>query len=211
MAKFLNGLALYLVFACVASNSIAVPILDTVTVEGTEWAQVDLFIGLSRDNVNTVCSSGACSGILNGYDMDGWQWADREALHELFNYYIGSPELGIQNGNNGFFQSGVNFFGLAFLGDGWRPIRNTTIFGFLGDTTAGIVFDSMFVSAIGHSSFFPLSEASTVQVDRNFSALGGWFYRTPRAALPAAPTSFLLCVGISVLYWNSRRRIGVVA
>ena len=54
-----------------------IPITDTVIRGGKEWAQVDLFPGLSWNQINTVCPGGHCAagGELLHYDMTGWTWA----------------------------------------------------------------------------------------------------------------------------------------
>jgi hypothetical protein len=70
------------------------PITDTVTVDGREWAQVDLFTNLTWDHINAVCPEGVCAGILNGFDMTGWAWASVDDVNALFNFYIGSEKLG---------------------------------------------------------------------------------------------------------------------
>ena len=52
----------------------AVPITgaDTMTGDGTDWAQVDLFTNLSWNEINAYCPGGVCgTGSLNGNDMEG--------------------------------------------------------------------------------------------------------------------------------------------
>jgi len=93
-------------------------ITDTVTVNGREWAQVDLFAGLSWNDVNAVCPAGACSGHLKGYDMTGWIWASIDDLNALFNHYIGSDLLGPGPDQLNMFNS---VWAPAFFADGWRP------------------------------------------------------------------------------------------
>jgi cell wall-associated NlpC family hydrolase len=77
-------------------NQPGIPITDTVTVNSKEWAQPDLFTGLSWNGINAVCPapSGVCNGTLKGYDVTGWTWASREEVQSLFNYFIGSDVLG---------------------------------------------------------------------------------------------------------------------
>ena len=55
------------------------PIIDVVKVNGKTWAQVNLFVGLFWGDINTVCPEGHCisNGVLNGYDMTGWEWASK--------------------------------------------------------------------------------------------------------------------------------------
>jgi hypothetical protein len=88
--------------AVFTSTSVGTPIgladIVTVTYEqwgvpplnGREWAQPDLFTGLSYNEVIAVCPGGICitGGVLNGHDMTDWKWALQEDLIALFNYYI---------------------------------------------------------------------------------------------------------------------------
>lgn len=77
------------------------PITDTVVVEGREWAQVDLFTGLSWSDIadacppppdfRSLCLPGA---VLNGKDMTGWRWASAYEFNSLVNFYIGARALG---------------------------------------------------------------------------------------------------------------------
>jgi hypothetical protein len=48
-----------------------VEISDTKFVDGREWAQVDQFANLSYQQVAAACPAGVCTGVLNGYVMDG--------------------------------------------------------------------------------------------------------------------------------------------
>lgn len=95
------------------------PITDTVTVDGTEWAQVDLFLGLTWSDINVVCPAGVCgSGTLNGFDMVGWSLASIDNMNTLFNHYIGFAALGP---GPDYYAGAINTFADAFFADGWRP------------------------------------------------------------------------------------------
>ncbi len=64
------------------------PITDTVfTPDGREWAQLDLFNGLTHSDIAAACSGGVCSGTLNNYDVTGWIWASPQAVLNLLNSY----------------------------------------------------------------------------------------------------------------------------
>lgn len=69
---------------------------DMVEVDGTNWAQVNLFIGLSWGDINAVCPAGICvgGGTLNGYDMTNFLWPDTDDMNAVFNDYIDWSELG---------------------------------------------------------------------------------------------------------------------
>jgi hypothetical protein len=90
---------------------------DTVTVEGKEWYQPDLFTELSWNEINAVCPEGKCVGMLNDYDMTGWTWATIKDMNDLFNYYIGSNVLGPGPDR---VLLGDSEAVTAFYNDGWR-------------------------------------------------------------------------------------------
>ena len=62
-----------------------------VTVDGKDWAQVDLFKQASWDEVSTACPLSGCSGDLLSWDVTGWNWADRADISALFNLYTNLP------------------------------------------------------------------------------------------------------------------------
>jgi hypothetical protein len=91
---------LFKIFACfltltfVATPTSATLITDsnTVIVGDKEWAQVDLFYGLSWNEINGVCPNGICgSGILNSYDMTGWTWATASQVGDFLFEPFGVP------------------------------------------------------------------------------------------------------------------------
>jgi hypothetical protein len=120
------------------SGSSCTLITDTVFVDGNEWAQTDLFRGIPWDEINAVCPEGICAdnGILNGYDMTGWTWASTDDINTLFNFYIGSEQLGPGPGNfNDRDEDYTTLFGWRFfyiedepslLGGVWRPTWGIT-------------------------------------------------------------------------------------
>lgn len=57
-----------------------------IVIDDREWRQVTDTIGLTRDQVATVCDSGtgACNGSLNGVDFTGWTWASLDDIGGLF-------------------------------------------------------------------------------------------------------------------------------
>jgi hypothetical protein len=74
--KILKTLALVVSLLFSAAPVSATLITDTVIVGDLEWAQVDDFTGLTWNEMNGVCPSGACTnGTLNSFDMGGWTWA----------------------------------------------------------------------------------------------------------------------------------------
>jgi hypothetical protein len=70
--KTITRLLAALTFAGWVGSVSAVPITNTATVDGTEWAQATDFVNLSWNDIDAKCSGGDCSGTLNGFVMDGW-------------------------------------------------------------------------------------------------------------------------------------------
>lgn len=110
---------------------------DIVTVGNTRWAQPDLFLGISWDDVNAVCPGGVCgTGTLNGHEVAGWSWATLEAMNQLFNSYIGTPVMG--PGPDNYFTDNFTV-STAFYADGWRI---TGTFADWAAATRGLVSDT---------------------------------------------------------------------
>lgn len=73
-------------------------LIDTVTVNGRVWAQVDLFTNLSWSAIDAVCPNGPnglClnNAILNGHNMTGWTWASVANMNAFFNFL--NPTCGL--------------------------------------------------------------------------------------------------------------------
>ncbi len=95
------------------------PITDTVNANGKVWAQTNLFTNLSWNDISAVCPAGVCnnSAMLNGFNMDGWMWADVEVAVELFNSYGISPPLAPLENRIEDYSS----WAPAFFADQWKP------------------------------------------------------------------------------------------
>jgi hypothetical protein len=63
------------------------PTLTVNASDGREWAQPIQFAGVSYADIAMACPGGACSGILNGYDMTGWTWASGAQVRPLLVIY----------------------------------------------------------------------------------------------------------------------------
>jgi hypothetical protein len=163
--------------------------LDTVTVAGKEWAQVDLFTNLSWNQINAVCPEGVCTGILNGYDMTGLTWASIDDINALFNYYIGSDILGP---GPDIYHEFDSEWAPAFFGDGWRSLDFVipddgvvipSLEGWLRNLPGGGNAYVGLISIGVEIDELPNPEDSIgVSVDEFFHKWdyrGGWFYRTP--------------------------------
>ncbi|CAA0105771.1 Uncharacterised protein [Halioglobus japonicus] len=204
MFKLLNRLIIIFAIAGWTNSATATPITDTIWVNGSEWAQADLFTGLTWNQMNDACPGGECNGQLNGHDMTGWLWAKNEVVIDLFNHYIGSPVL---SNSNGKYQSSSTTTGEAFFADGWRPIANTELSGFMAFTTIGRKSDNEGLAVIGYSRIFNMSEADLYQREKYFSSVGGWFIRAPEAAIPSPSTLVLFSLAFAILGYNYRRSI----
>jgi hypothetical protein len=86
-----KALALVALLSITTSPVSAVLITDTVTVDGTKWAQVDLFRNVSWNTWNAACPAGACipGSSVGGYDMTGWTWASAAQVIGLFEFVSG--------------------------------------------------------------------------------------------------------------------------
>jgi len=179
----------------VSSAASQVQITNTVIVNGYEWAQVSDFTNLSWQEINTVCPLGNCSGTLNGFDMNGWTWADGEAVAGLFNAYLADAGVdpgSFLEGNYGYFSEDVSTWAPAFLND-FNYTR--TINGTLEQVRGTIVdlpdpgnnppqeywANYSFFAAVT-DSFSPADSAWILElnagIDFKSTEHGGWFYRS---------------------------------
>ena len=104
------------------------PISDIVIAGGKEWAQPDLFLSLTWNEINVVCpslSGGICNGgTLNGYDMSGWTWASVDDVNALFNVFLiagGVSGSDLLSGPDSYLQAG-SAWAPALFDQGFRPI-----------------------------------------------------------------------------------------
>lgn len=173
----------------------ATPIVDTVNVSGRYWAQVDLFTDLTWDEINAVCPGGACNGgTLNGYLMEGWTWASRDDLHELFNYYIGSDEL--RAPDNYTYREFDSEWAPNFLSDFRQTYEFANDLGVRGWTPERHNCCSGNIAVVVEAKIARLSDGAGTNspVIRNTSSrtFGGWFYRE----VPEPATFALLLLGL---------------
>jgi hypothetical protein len=107
-------------------------ITDTITVNGVEWAQPDLFTNLSWGEINQLCpiaEGGVCKKAvyeedrLNGYDMEGWTWASMDDVNGLFNYFLASAGVtgdDLLSGQDYYYGYDYGGWGTAFFDAGFR-------------------------------------------------------------------------------------------
>ena len=189
----------------------ALPIIDTVIVNKKEWAQVDLFRGLSWNEINNVCSGGVCdaTGVLNGFDVSGWKWADGVEVGDfLFKALTPHPggvniseELGVDT-----LTPWLNLTGFRFTRS--RVTISTSELNILGLTSDDIA--SQFGGLAGSSyslrgdryegtSFFTNGrDAKRIGRDRN----GAWLYRDV-VAVSEPRIIELLVIALFVLFFKN--------
>jgi hypothetical protein len=179
-----------LVFTGWASSAPAAPIpdTDTVTVDGMVWAQSDLFTNLSWDDINDVCPLGECTGgvTLNGYDMTDWFWASPDDVNALFNFYIGSDDMGPgPSSNSDIFDDSAS----AFFLDEWRPTTDdgmqTETRGWLNQLSDNS--EAYQGSARTETDYSYLSTSQDLSQATGTADAGAWFYR-PRPVGPITDT-----------------------
>jgi hypothetical protein len=76
------------------ANAGLITAADQVTVDGNQWAKVDIFSGLSWNIINAQCPSGVCTAAssLNGYDLNGWNWASQLEIKTAFGVIIAQSD-----------------------------------------------------------------------------------------------------------------------
>jgi hypothetical protein len=217
MSRMIGCYIAILAVALCAGRTIAGPITDTVIVNGKEWAQVDLFVGLSWSEINTVCPVGVCgNGTLTGFDMSGWTWASTEDLNSLFNDYSADSSdpnpnlLGPGPSRVTTESTAPNSYAQLFYLDGWRA--TSSVF-FESRETMGRTADSPdYFAGIGVSPSF-LGAGTSNMAGTNYSDAfwnpGAWFSRPdPAAAVSSPATVALFAIGLAALghHRRSRRR-----
>ena len=55
--------------------------------DGRQWAQPGNLSGVTYNEIAAACPGGVCSGMLGGYNLDGWTWATGLLVRNLFNAY----------------------------------------------------------------------------------------------------------------------------
>jgi hypothetical protein len=205
-----------LIVAGWAGNIAAAQITDTVTVNGKDWAQVDLFIGLAWSDINNVCPGGVCgNSTLMGFDMLGWTWASTEDLNNLFNYYSVNSSNPVPNllGPGPDYDltesAGPNSYAQLFFADGWRATSH--IFFGSHETMGRTSGSPAYFAGIGLAPSFITPSGISNMAGTNFSDSawnpGAWFSRPdPAAAIPSPATFTLIPLGLAALGFSRRQR-----
>ncbi|GAB5449766.1 MAG: hypothetical protein Hals2KO_00940 [Halioglobus sp.] len=196
----------------------AAPITDTLIINGLEWAQPDLFVGLSWNEINAVCPAGTCQqhGVLLGHDVSGWTWANSAQMHGLFNAYIGSAELGPGVGSYSTFVTDNSLpdpFSFGFFADGWRPTLEEKRPAFFADATVlrGFMADSSEQLARINAGFIPANLRTGGASTDDYlwqlpgdTKIGAWFFQQPATSVDA-PGTMVLLGGVLLLLTSQRR------
>jgi hypothetical protein len=168
---------------------------DIVTANGKEWAQPDLFMYLSWNQINAVCPAGICTdgGILNGHLMTGWAWASMGDVAALFNSYGVSPPLSLVTPGR-VESSYLSPWATAFFTAGWREtglpyIYTKAVAGFAHDLCSGCTIDGYGVRTPAiHDALTDRTSAPGTLKDRAITdnvertsvfldGTGAWFYK----------------------------------
>lgn len=189
-----------------ASWNWAMPITDTVTVDGREWAQVADFTDLSWSTVNAVCSDGEClaGSILNEYDMTGWVWAASTDVKGLFNGIAGS-NLFDTTSNTPEGCSSCSALHPAIFDEGFLPTisvpSSIVITGFIRDrctTLSGVT--ECTTARVGGLPPTVSARVGSKYYNHAWSFVGNWFFReAPVAPISAPATLGLLGFGLAYL------------
>lgn len=154
---------------------------DIVAVDGAEWAQPDLFGGVTWDEANLNCPGGPCAPntVINGHQVGGWNWASVDEANALINYYQGGDILG--PGPDSFTHvPGTDLALPAMLADGFRVTSESQ--GYVMAFTSTRETSGLFRGYRGvlHPQSFSIKTYSTLpKSDTATSALwyGLWLYR----------------------------------
>lgn len=187
---------LLLIFLLSSMRVAATP-LPPIQVEGNLWLQPIDFLGFTWEEVHAVCDP-MCNGSLGGVDLSGWNWANTEDLNALFNYYIGSPEMG--PGPDQYIVEDRLALGLEFLAAGWIP----TVFDNINLSQAAIGYMSDTPDRVGvvGGAYSRTGGVSATRTDYTSSFYGpentGVWLTRASVPIPATP----LLMSFAFLIWR---------
>jgi hypothetical protein len=169
-----------------------------VNVDGTLWYQPAELTNYSYSDFASVCSTatGVCAGSLPaaGPDLTGWTWASIDEVNALFNYFIGSAQLG--PGPDEYSQQG-SAWAPAMLA-AFNPTGSAAQYEVVvGITRSVYSLDPVFAASSGFVlNVLPVTGLDRARTDsfinfQNHSGplFGGWLYASP-IPVPAAAWLF---------------------
>lgn len=208
--------------------------IDTVTVDGVDWAQPILFQDLSWQEINDVCptgSGGNCNGTLNDQDVSGFTWAGIDEVNSLFNKFLSDAGVTGSDLLSGVDSYGENYssWAPAFFGTGFIPTQQaypptTVISGFPRDFSleppnCGLcspvgppfVFEAVFIEngieRLGGPRTYDYVTTYLLVAAEACEYCGAWLYREDSVDVPAPPMLGLLAIGlVSIALRNRRQR-----
>lgn len=185
-------------------------ITDTVTVGGTEWAQVNLIHDVSWNEVEAVCTGGVCASgsVLSGWDLTGWTWASASAVGDLFHVLTDGAHPG---GVAEVIEAGSAWGALWKTSFHFNPTYSgpdlAYIWGLSSTTTASneeVILPFILDATLAGDSDKATSELTSYKDDRA-PGLGVWLYR-PVASVPEPSAYGMLLLGLGMIGWVARRR-----